>query len=261
MFVSDCTSTCSTHFAVSFVVVSISTIAFVNSHSHASTRLSHKQSTTKTFTHQARDPSGHTMSAPNAAPQPQTQPPLLPTLLALLPVTSLPRAQANISLLSIHAEKWEVSDKIYISLESVLPSQRRTLRLRISTSTSSSTLPLNSTSSASGDLKGKTKQGEENKSAFTRGRESISLAYVSQPLSGKEYSEINVRGVVEVDMGGLSLLEDVEDFLRTMGFSYVPLTSPHLTSPHHTAPYLISDAFACTLIRAHLIRCSSSLRV
>jgi len=45
----------------------------------------------------------------------------------------------------------------------------------------------------------------------------ISLAYLSQPLSGREYEEVSMRSIVEVDVAGGSTEEDIEDFITTLG--------------------------------------------
>jgi hypothetical protein len=56
--------------------------------------------------------------------------------------------------------------------------------------------------------------------------EAFSLAYVSLPHSGREYQDVSVRAVVEMDIGGLSKLEDVDDFIRTLGFRSVGRLDP-----------------------------------
>lgn len=139
------------------------------------------------------------MAAP--APQQPTQPPLIPTLYALLPPDSLEQVQSRISLLSLHAEPHAVHDKIYLNSASVLPNQKRILRLRS---------VVNDGLAARRVGKGVSAPGAEPKQ--------MSLTYISHPLSGREYEGMSVRAVVDVDVDGLKLREDVEDFVQTLGF-------------------------------------------
>ena len=133
------------------------------------------------------------------APQQPTQPPLIPTLYALLPPASLEQVQSRISLLSLYAEPHAVHDKVYLNSASVLPNQKRVLRLR----------------SVVSDGAGRSAPSAEVEPTH------MSLTYISHPLSGREYEGLSVRAVVDVDVGGLSLREDVEDFVQTLGFEYV----------------------------------------
>ena len=47
--------------------------------------------------------------------------------------------------------------------------------------------------------------------------ERYSLAYVSQPLSGREYAEMNVRAVLGMDVAGMSSKEEVWEFIEGLG--------------------------------------------
>ena len=114
--------------------------------------------------------------------QTTTQPPLLPSLYALIPPSQLPTTQSKISLLSIHANRFMYKDKIYKNREPVLPEQRF-LRIR------------NHPSST---------------------KEEIELVYTSSTL--REYDSVNVKAVIGVEVASLSLMEDVEDFVRVLGF-------------------------------------------
>lgn len=147
---------------------------------------------------------------------------------------------------------------MYFNSDSVLPGQKRTMRLRItprstsfwvtgkkgsrgpSRSTSHNTTAKsrptgngngNGNGEGNGEGEGKGLDGdiinhkllrsnEENPKERQGEREGqMSLAYVSQALSGREYSDISVKAVVELDIGGLSRIEDVEDFIKTLGFT------------------------------------------
>ena len=146
------------------------------------------------------------MSA-HSAPQQPVQPPLLPTIYSLLPPSLLPQIQARISLLALHAEPYAFSDKVYVNAASVLPGQKRTLRLR-------KTLNAARPDEGKAEDRGKEEDGEDDEERLG---EEISLAYLSQPLSGREYEEVSMRSVVEVDVAGGSLEEDIEDFITTLG--------------------------------------------
>jgi hypothetical protein len=147
------------------------------------------------------------MAAP--APQQPTQPPLIPTLYALLPPSSLEQVRSRISLLSLYAEPHAIHDKIYLNTASVLPNQKRILRLRTVVKDG---LVRNSRGPAGGD--GGRDTGADADAEPTQ----MSLTYISHPLSGREYEGMSVRAVVDVDVGGSSQREDVEDFVQTMGF-------------------------------------------
>lgn len=59
--------------------------------------------------------------------------------------------------------------------------------------------------------------GEKDKTDSESSQQDISLAYLSQPLSGREYEEVSMRSIVEVDVAGGSTEEDIEDFITTLG--------------------------------------------
>ncbi|KAK1922584.1 hypothetical protein DB88DRAFT_541702 [Papiliotrema laurentii] len=158
------------------------------------------------------------MSA-SSAPQQPTQPPLLPTLSALLPLASLASTTSTISLLSIHSEPYTHHDVVYLNTQPVLPGQHRFLRLRASGSKGGSKPPSSSSSSSS----------------------ALSLAYLSARLREYEDDDVSVKAIVEVDLAGQSGKDDVQDFVKTLGFVYsheytrsgilfhIPLPHPTLT--------------------------------
>jgi hypothetical protein len=134
------------------------------------------------------------MSA-SSAPQQPTQPPLLPTLSALLPLASLASTTSTISLLSIHSEPYTHHDVVYLNTQPVLPGQHRFLRLRASGSKGGSKPPSSSSSSSA-----------------------LSLAYLSARLREYEDDDVSVKAIVEVDLAGQSGKDDVQDFVKTLGF-------------------------------------------
>lgn len=116
--------------------------------------------------------------------------PLLPTLYALTspPLQSL---HSHLSKKSLHIEPYTIIDQIYTNPHPVVPNQHRNLRLRA------------------------TKALEEGESGSEWTYE---LAYVSQPLSGREYSEMSVRAYLGVEVVGLVGKKGMEEFVQTLGF-------------------------------------------
>jgi hypothetical protein len=162
------------------------------------------------------------MSA-HSAPQQPIQPPLLPTIYSLLPPSLLPQTQARISLLALHAEPHAYRDKVYVNAAPVLPGQKRTLRLRKTLTALSR--GNRQVKAGNEEIRGSSDEMSAGGEAGEGGKGSeggeISLAFLSQPLSGREYEEVSMRSVVEVDVAGASLEEDIEDFITTLGCEYV----------------------------------------
>ena len=184
-----------------------------------------------------------------------SQAPLVPTLYALLPSASYNRLTSHLSLLALHVERYSIRDELYENTEPVIAGQQRYLRFRARRRTRNHQSHENN--QEKGRWKGKEKEmkvgngdgaigvdgssGSEGMKEFgtavTNGMDSTdtmdeaySLAYLSQPLSGREYGEMNVRAVVNVDVVGTSTRSDIEEFVQTLGCRWVKIEqSQHLS--------------------------------
>ena len=134
---------------------------------------------------------------------------LLPTLYALLPSDAHARAVARLSLLAIHIEPFLIRDTTYIATHPVVPGQQRILRCRHHQSHKGKGKARASPPTSTSD----SAQGEEQRE--------WELAYISQPLSGREYSAVSVRACVEVDVVGLNEETELDTFIRNLGFRQV----------------------------------------
>lgn len=132
-----------------------------------------------------------------------SQPPLLPSLYALLPLAAHPALLSQLSLIALHCSTTHYADTHFVSLKPVQAGQIRTLRLR---STRSDGPKSTEKFLENGPRKGKGKE-----------RETFELAYISNALSGREYREFDVRATVVMDIQGMSGLEEVEEFVQMLG--------------------------------------------
>jgi hypothetical protein len=73
----------------------------------------------------------------------------------------------------------------------------------------------------SGQGKGKGRAESESVAQGEADRWEYKLSYLSSPLSGREYAEMNVRACIALDIVGMSSREDIEDFIETLGFRWV----------------------------------------
>lgn len=131
---------------------------------------------------------------------------LLPSLTALLPPSSHSRFISHLSLQSLHVEPYHLTESIYTATSSVLPGQIRHLRIRERRYVSRG---------PQGEDGG---DGDEDGDGAEQGRVEYSVVFLSPPLSGREYSETNVRACIALDVVGSKSREDVEAFVRNMGF-------------------------------------------
>lgn len=123
----------------------------------------------------------------------------MPSLYALIPPSSLPNLLAHLSLLSIHVEPYFLHDTIYTASVSVLPGQPRSVRLR----------SVRRRTGPSGKGKGKAGGAEWDHS----------LVYLSNPLSGREYSEMSVRACLDVDVASMESRKEIEAFVEALAMS------------------------------------------
>lgn len=132
-----------------------------------------------------------------------SQPPLLPSLYALLPPSAHLALLSQLSLLALHCSTTHQTDTHFVSLKPVQAGQVRTLRLRTTRSNGSKSAG-ETLDNGPGKSKGKA-------------RETFELAYISNALSGREYREFDVRATVAMDIQGLSGQEEVEEFVKMLG--------------------------------------------
>lgn len=130
---------------------------------------------------------------------------VLPSLFALLPAAQLELMLSRLSLMAIHVESQTTRDDIYHSTHSVIPHDVRPLRLRARRRRPRPTPTI------TGRWPGNIDQDEAGVAW------DYSLAWVSNPLSGKENSSMRVQAQVELDVAGLSTREEIDDFIVAMG--------------------------------------------
>jgi hypothetical protein len=135
-----------------------------------------------------------------------TQLHLLPSLYALVPPSAHPQLLAHLSLRSLHVEPYHLVESTYAAEHTVIPNQPRFLRLR-------AVWRLASNSSGKGNGKGKAKA-----LGGDAGGWKYSLSYLSSPLLGSEYMEMNVRACISVDIADISSRREIEEFIETLGF-------------------------------------------
>ncbi|TYJ52048.1 hypothetical protein B9479_007349 [Cryptococcus floricola] len=139
-----------------------------------------------------------------SAPSSQTAP-LEPTLYAILPPALHRPILAHLSLQAIHAEAYHIVDRMYTTANPVLPGQLRSLRFRSQ---------LVGGQGVQGKGKGKEVEGQgEERWVHT-------LAYISAPLRGAEYSEAAVRALLAIEVQDESTAEEIEQFIDVLGFRH-----------------------------------------
>ncbi|WVQ81103.1 hypothetical protein IAT38_003225 [Cryptococcus sp. DSM 104549] len=170
--------------------------------------------------------------------------PLEPTLYSLLLPSSRPALIAHLSLLAIHAEPLRIEDRIYRTINGVVPGQLRNLRLR-------SWWVGAVAGGSSGKDKGKGKVKEEEVEG-KEGQWVRTLSYVSAPLRSAEYSEASVRAVLGVEVQGMSSLEEIEAFIDTLGFRHSHTYTLNGTLLHFPVHYPANPPLTLHLSIAHL---------
>jgi hypothetical protein len=133
-----------------------------------------------------------------------SQTPLVSTIFSLVPSSSYQQTISQISLLSVHVEPYDITDE-YFHTTTIIPGQTRMVRLR-------ATRRLDQPKG-----KGKASQAGEKEDGVDE--YTYSLNYLSQPLPGREYADMNVRGTIGVNMVGDNDVESTLDFLSTLGFT------------------------------------------
>ncbi|EIW66084.1 hypothetical protein TREMEDRAFT_35559, partial [Tremella mesenterica DSM 1558] len=131
--------------------------------------------------------------------------PLLPTLYAILPSSSHTQTLARLSLLAIHVESLDLQDDIYLAIQPVLPG-RRTLRIR--------------TKRIIKHLPKKNPSERLDIGEMDERKEQYEIVYLSSPLSGREYSSVNVRACQSLDVVGFVDKDEVVGFVEGLGFSH-----------------------------------------
>ncbi|RXK38166.1 hypothetical protein M231_04540 [Tremella mesenterica] len=131
--------------------------------------------------------------------------PLLPTLYAILPSSSHTQTLARLSLLAIHVETLDLQDDIYLAIQPVLPG-RRTLRIR--------------TKRIIKHLPKKNPSERLDIGEMDERKEQYEIVYLSSPLSGREYSSVNVRACQSLDVVGFVDKDEVVGFVEGLGFSH-----------------------------------------
>lgn len=152
-----------------------------------------------------------------------SQPQLLPSLYALLPPSSRALLVARLSLQSLHIEPYHIIESTYIAESTVIPNQPRSLRLQALRRGKRSSTGVEGWDNGKGSGQGKGKGRAESESVAQgeADRWEYKLSYLSSPLSGREYAEMNVRACIALDIVGMSSREDIEDFIETLGFRWV----------------------------------------
>lgn len=137
-----------------------------------------------------------------------TQAQLLPQLFALLPPDQLDLMLARLSLMALHVEGFHIRDDIFLATNAVIPGQGRALRLRARRrrKRAGSTAPPLRWAGAM-DLSKELVDGWD-----------YSLSWISSPLSAREYAEMRVQAVINLEVEGMSTRDEIEDFVQALGF-------------------------------------------
>ena len=160
-----------------------------------------------------------------------SQAPLIPSLYAILPAQHQQTLVDSVSLMALHCRPFHIQDDMYTSTpldasSSTTQTSRqpprmlrfRTERVRRKSSKPSSDVDPH-TWQSKGD-KGKDKASDVfgDDQAYTSQH---SVAYVSQPLSGREYAEMSVKAVLGLDILGMSTKVQIQEFLDGLGLTWV----------------------------------------
>lgn len=133
---------------------------------------------------------------------------LLPSLYALLPAEQLELMLARLSLHAVHVEPYHIRDGVYVNTHPVIPGQHRTLRLR-------GRKRRRRRARATARWAGGFDEGEAGEAW------DYAVAWVSPPLTGREYADMRVQAYIALEVAGKSSKDDIEDFVETMGFRCV----------------------------------------
>lgn len=153
-----------------------------------------------------------------------SQPQLLPSLYALVPPSSRALLVARLSLQSLHIEPYHIVESTYIAESTVMPNQPRSLRLQaLRRGGRPSGVEAWEWDKGKGTGRGKGKGKSRANSEYDEQGEGweYKLSYLSSPLSGREYAEMNVRACITLDIVGMTAREEIEDFVETLGFRWV----------------------------------------
>ena len=131
---------------------------------------------------------------------------LIPSLSALLPPPTYDRFLAHVSLQSIHVEPYEITEHVYTSISNINAGVPKSLRVR----------QVSRRPQSDSQHDGGSDSGGQGKAAGD-GHE-YSIAHLSNPLSGREYAEMNVRACIALDVVGCSTGKEVQAFVKTLGF-------------------------------------------
>lgn len=123
---------------------------------------------------------------------------LIPALSALLSRTTYDRFLSHVSLQAVHIEPYHISDHIYTSTTNLNsnPGQLKNLRIRQ-----------------------QRRRDRIRASDAREGEDEFSVVYLSSPLSGREYAEMDVRACIALDVMGLSTGKEIQAFVESLGFA------------------------------------------
>lgn len=133
---------------------------------------------------------------------------LLPQIFALLPADQLDLMLARLSLMALHVENFNVRDDMYLATNAVIANQGRALRLRA-----------RRRRKGRGALAPPPRwAGSVDSLADRVDGWDYSLTWLSLPLSAREYAEMRVQAVINLEVEGMSSRPEIEDFVQTLGF-------------------------------------------
>jgi hypothetical protein len=136
---------------------------------------------------------------------------LIPQLYALLPADQLDLMLARLSLMALHVESFNIRDDTYHATNPVIAGQARALRLRARRRRKgrSAIAPPPRWAGSIDQLSDKVDGWD------------YSLTRLSLPLSAREYAEMRVQAVINLEVEGMSDRAEIEDFVLTLGFKWV----------------------------------------
>ena len=125
---------------------------------------------------------------------------LLPSLTALLPASTYNRFLSHVSLQSVHVEPYHLIEHVYTATTQVLQGQLKSLRIR-----------------QQRKIHSKVDRPDQDV-VETEDEYEYSVVHLSNPLSGREYSDMSVRACTALDVLGCSSREQVEAFVKALGY-------------------------------------------
>ena len=125
---------------------------------------------------------------------------LLPSLTALLPASTYNRFLSHVSLQSVHVEPYHLIEHVYTATTQVLQGQLKSLRIR-----------------QQRKIHSKVDRPDQDV-VETEDEYEYSVVHLSNPLSGREYSDMSVISCTALDVLGCSSREQVEAFVKALGY-------------------------------------------